>query len=93
MRINVHIERLIVDGLPLRKSEGTLVQLAVERELAHLLAGNGLNSDLVTGGAVASLPASSIQLAKNAPPARLGQQIAGAVQSRIGGEPGNSNAD
>ena len=86
MKINVHIERLILDGLPIRTSQGKLVQASIERELASLLSGNGLASGLMAGGAVSHLPASSIQLARDAPPPRVGQQSAQAVHRRIGGE-------
>ena len=84
MRINVHIERLVLDGLPLRTSQGSLVQASIERELARLLTGSGVDPELLAGGAVSRLPAASIQFTKDVPPARLGQQIAGAVHGTIG---------
>ena len=37
MRINVHIERLILDGLPVTSLQGPEVGAAVETELARLL--------------------------------------------------------
>ena len=84
MRIDVHIERLILDGLPLRCSQTSLVQASLEQELARLLRGSEVNSELLADGAVPHLPATSIQFTKDAPPARLGQQIASAVHGRIG---------
>ena len=36
MNIQLHIERLVLDGLPLTRREGALVQAAVETELARL---------------------------------------------------------
>jgi hypothetical protein len=73
MDINLHIERLVLDGLPIRRSQGALVQAAVEAELAHLLAEGGLASSLQSGGAV------PMQLAEEAKPAQIGRQIARAV--------------
>lgn len=93
MKVNVHIERLILDGLPVRSSQGSLIQASIERELARLLNGSGVNSELMTGGAVPHLPATSIQFTKDAQPARLGQQIAGAVHGRIGGNHINERAN
>jgi hypothetical protein len=82
MNINVHIERLILEGLPVKGSEGPAVQAAVEGELARLLAERGL--DGLAGGAVPSLSAGSIELAGGARPAHLGRQIARAIHGGIG---------
>ena len=37
MNINLHIERLILDGLPIEPRQRAQVQAAVEAELARLL--------------------------------------------------------
>ena len=84
MNINLHIERLILDGLPITRANGLLVQAAIEAELARLFAVGGLSPDLASGGARPSLQAGSIQPASDGNPARLGQQIAQAVYSAIG---------
>lgn len=86
MKINLHIERLVLDGLPVGMGQGALIQSAIETELARLLAESGLSSELMVGGVLACLSASSIQLTNYATPARLGQQIARAVHSGVGGE-------
>ncbi len=62
MNINLHIERLILDGLPMTRSQGVLVQAAVEAELGHLLTTEGLSPGLRAGGAIPSLRGTSIQL-------------------------------
>src|SRR5260370_15084417 len=89
MRINVHIERLILDGLPVTTTQGTQLQASIEREWGRLLAANGLRSELMAGGAMSHLPASAIQFANDAAPARLGHQIAQAVHGRIGSDGAN----
>ena len=38
MNINLHIERLMLDGLSIASGEAALVQMAVEAELGRLLA-------------------------------------------------------
>ncbi len=86
MNINVSIERLILDGITLPHSQRPLVQASVEAELVRLLAADGLASSLQTGGAVRSIPGGSIQLANNNNPNTLGQQIAQAIYSGIGGK-------
>ena len=40
--IHLHIERLILDGLPIERAQGPHVQAAVEAELSRLLTENGL---------------------------------------------------
>ena len=80
MSINVHIERLVLDGLPVERHQAPLVQSAVEAELAQLLAAEGLASGLKSGGhATPRLDAPGIQLSNDSNPAQIGQQIARAV--------------
>ena len=83
MSIKLHIERLVLDGLPVTRSQGPMVQAAVESELARLLAEGGLAQELATGGAVPSVRADTICSAERSP-ARIGRQIAGAVYGGIG---------
>ncbi len=86
MNVNVHIERLILDGLPIASHQGPLVQTAVEAELTRLLAADGLAANLLVGGALSHLQAGGIQLTGEGNPGQLGQQIAQAVYGGIGGE-------
>ena len=76
MNINLHIERLVLDGLPITRGDGPFVQAAVEAELTRLLTEGGLSSDFLSGGALASVRANSIHLEKESSPVALGQQIA-----------------
>ena len=84
MRINVQIERLILDGLPIERHHGPLVQAAVEAELGRLLAAEGLAESLMSGGAMPSARAPGIGLASDGNPARLGEEIGAAVYGGIG---------
>jgi hypothetical protein len=84
MKISVHIERLVLDGLPVTNLQGPQVRDAVERELVQLLAAGGLSHELRAGGAVPSVRAGGIGLAPKNQPVRLGQQIARAVYGGIG---------
>ncbi|HEX8489378.1 MAG TPA: hypothetical protein VF626_00035 [Chthoniobacterales bacterium] len=85
MSINVSIERLILEGLPVNHAQGGLVQGAVETELARLLTEQGMNH--VSGGAVPSLSSNSIEVARDSKPAQLGQQIAQAIYSSLNPAP------
>jgi len=77
MNISVHIERLILDGLPVTSSQGPLVQAAVEAELTRLLVNRGLGT--LSTGAVPHLAAGSIQLTEGGKPAQVGHRIAQAI--------------
>lgn len=84
MNINLHIERLILDGLPLAHAQGPLVQAAVEAELSRLLSAGGLHSSLQSGIAVPSVRADAVSLNTGSNPQQIGQQIARAVYGGIG---------
>jgi hypothetical protein len=86
MNINLHIERLILDGLSVTRSQALLVQEAIEAQLAHLLATNRLSSELMAGGVPPSVRAGGIHVA-NSSPTHLGQQIGQAVYDGIGNKP------
>ncbi|HTG14489.1 MAG TPA: hypothetical protein VK747_04385 [Blastocatellia bacterium] len=86
MNINLHIERLIMDGLPVEARHTPLVQEAVEAELTRLLTDSGLSSGLQTVGVFPRLQADAIQLGGEKMPAQLGQQIAQSVYGSIGND-------
>lgn len=81
MTIRLHIDRLVLEGLPLGAHEGPLVQAAVEAELARLMAGA---APPPSGGATARVTAPAISLTPDNSPAHLGQQIARSVHGGIG---------
>jgi len=83
MNINVHIERLILDGVALSPHQRPHLQAAVEAELTRLLTEGGLASGILTGGAVPHVNAETIQLTGANNPTHLGQQIARSVYGGI----------
>jgi hypothetical protein len=84
MKISVHIERLVLDGLSLERRDGPAVQAAVERELAYLFNSGALAPALLSSNAVPSLRAASIELQETVSPKQLGRQIAAAVHESLG---------
>ena len=84
MNINLHIERLVLEGLPIEARQGALLKEAVAAELTRLLQEDGLAASLQSGGTVPRLNASSFQLSGEPTPLRTGQQIAQAVYGGIG---------
>ena len=87
MNINLHIERLVVDGLPLEQRQGPHLQAVIEHELTRLLTDGRLAAQFSSGGTLASVKGGSVQLAERASPAGLGQQIAAAVYDGVGEKP------
>jgi hypothetical protein len=84
MNINLHIERLIIDGVPLEAGGASRLKAAVESELARLLAEGGLAPELWGGGALPSVGAGHIQAAGERDAVGLGRQIAHATYGGIG---------
>jgi hypothetical protein len=84
VRINIQIDRLVVDGLDLQRSQRPLMQAAFETELARLLVRDGLNQELTSGVALPSLSAPAVEIPEGARPHMIGEQIAQAVYNGIG---------
>lgn len=83
MNINLHIERLVLDGVALERGQEPLLRAAVEAELSRLLSEEGLSTGLMSGGATPRLQAGEIQLSVERNSQQLGQQIARAVYGGI----------
>jgi hypothetical protein len=82
MKIHLHIERLVLDGIAV--DQPRVLRAALERELTSRLMEGGLSPDLRSGGAVPSVRGGAIELGQGSNSARLGTQIAGAVYPGIG---------
>ena len=82
MKIHLHIERLVLEGVPV--DQPRVLRAAVEQELTGRLKHGGLSQKLRSGGALPSVRGGAIELGHGAGPVRLGTQIAGAVYSGIG---------
>jgi hypothetical protein len=79
MNINLYIERIVLEGLPVEPGQRHLVQAALEAELARLIGENGLPPTLTSGGAWPTLRADGFGMTKETSPAQIGQQIAQSV--------------
>jgi len=79
VRMSIHIERLILDGLPVDRSDGPAVKAAVAEELKRLLAGGYLGQELLCGGSFSSVKANDIYIAGKIHPQTIGEQVARAI--------------
>lgn len=83
--IQLHIDRLVLDGVDLSQRERQQLRASIESELVRLLGERGLHPGLSGGMAVPTLVATQVHL--GLPAQQLGQQIAASVYGGIGHEP------
>jgi hypothetical protein len=88
MNLNLHIERLIVEGLPLEWRERRTLQAAIERQLAHLLATHGIPRGLRTPGSAAALVAPAMRLGAETGAQPTGALIGASIYAGLSGEAG-----
>jgi hypothetical protein len=81
--IYIHIERLILDGVPLPAVERPLLQSVVERELARRLTASNPWAGVFAGGAVTRLTAPMIHLPAQPDASAVGRQIGGAIHTGL----------
>ena len=83
MKIRIHIERLVLDGLPVTAAQGPLVQEALQRELARVMAEGGLSRELRGGGAFPVVRTAGSTL-HHQNPSEAGTEIARSIHGAIG---------
>ncbi len=82
--VSIHIERLILDGLPIAQRDRPHLQAAIEEELARLLAEGALAVDLRTAGMLPRLTGGTLELTGDEEPRQLGKRIAQSIYRGIG---------
>ena len=80
MTINLHIDRILLDGIDLSQQQLPELQVAIESELVRLLETKGIAH---SGGSRPHIISNPIQLPNAPQPAQLGQQIATAAYEGI----------
>jgi hypothetical protein len=86
-RIELHIERLTLDGFTLTGAQSRVLQRALEGELSRLMTEGGVKQSFLGGLALHSLPPLTTSLSPNAPPAALGRDLARSLYAGIGPAP------
>jgi len=85
MNINLHIERLILDGVDISSDKRHLLRASIADELARLLSSGGLGSDFRQGVSLSRMSTAPAELS-GSNPAEFGKNIARSVYGRIGHE-------
>lgn len=86
-RITIHIERLILDDLPIapvRPYQRRALQIAFEAELTRLITHGELSFDLQTSGVRKYVPAGVLALNIDEPVETLGKKLAHVIYKGIG---------
>ncbi len=83
MNVNLHIERLGLDGLSVESGQEPVLRAALEAELTRLIADGGA-ARLASAQTAPRLSAPGIQTAGDGDAARLGRQIARSVYDGLG---------
>jgi len=86
MSIHFHIERLVLDGLPLEAGEVHGFQAAFCEQLRTLLRTDALPAALSSGGAYPKLRAEAIRFPAEGAAASVGQQSASSVYGALQGK-------
>ncbi len=81
--LNLHIDRLVIDGLALSSHANAQLQQVIASELAALLQTGGWSPDASTKLNVARLAGADWQLPEHHDPASLGHSIADAIYQSI----------
>jgi hypothetical protein len=83
MIINLHIDRVVVDGVSLEQGSERHVRAAVERELSSLLMTRGVPTSMLGGGAVPGVRENSAHLEKASTPTAVGREVARSIYGSL----------
>ena len=79
MDIELYIDRLVLEGIPLPPQHRATLLKSVENELARLLTDGRFASQVTGGSRLGEVPAPAVLLGTNPAPSVLGVQIAASV--------------
>ncbi len=82
-QINIHIDRIVLDGISLSSSRQPQFRAAVESELQQLFIEKGITGGLQDGGELPQVSGGDIQVSGESNPNHLGQQVAHAAYKGI----------
>ena len=82
MKINIHIERIVIDGLAVDRHTAPQIKQAVQAELSRLIQQGQLES-LSSSAAIANLRTESISLQPTAGAHSVGTSVARAIHGGL----------
>jgi hypothetical protein len=84
MNINLHIERLVLNGLDIGPGREGRVKASFEAELMRLLSERGLAAALRSGAALTEVRTDPIKVRNPVKPSEVGREIARSVYGSLG---------
>jgi hypothetical protein len=85
VRISLHIESLVLDGVPLARGQQPRLQAAVIEALTQRLGDGALAARLAADGGRDVVPAAPIRVGARPDARALGTQIAASIHAGLGG--------
>jgi hypothetical protein len=79
-QVSLHVERLVLHGLPLHARDGVRVRQAFEREMVRLLEDRPLDSQRLGAGALDELRPMSMTVGDGRDAERVGRELARVLQ-------------
>lgn len=83
MKINLHIERVVLEGVSIQSHQQRHLKAAMESELTRLLSTEPVGPGLQSITSRRAVTGDTISVSDNTQPRVLGEQIAGAVHRGI----------
>ncbi len=93
MKVNLHIDRLIIDGLPVQRHQWRHIQAAVELALARMLHEEGVSADLLSAGTIHRISTEKLSYAPVVEADHLGASIASSIFHSIAFPPSSQETD
>ena len=85
MNVTLHIEQLVLDGLPTAAHDSVQIQAVVEAELVRLLSESGIPAGLQAGLNQAHISAPALRLNSSPQAREIGAQISAGIYGAFAG--------
>jgi hypothetical protein len=83
VKVRLHIERLVLEGVALGPGGAARLLAAMETEFVRLLGSVSLSPALLAGGAIPELHVGALQLERGHSPAQIGTELARIVHGGL----------
>lgn len=82
--VSIHIDRLVIDGLPIGRQDGDVFRAALEAQIAEALQAEGVAERLATLSTTPSLRAPRVVAGVGNHPSGMGRSVAQSLTEALG---------